>query len=148
MLTIESQTAWPQLRVNHHSCPQMTMSWPWDGVYEWKLVISCRGSLCELVFGLNLKPCPRFQEASQGWESFPHLSTVELYQARISMNQQRRRVDAVFVCLRLACMCTVAICVCASEERGCVCWAQQGACWESTVQGLSVLPVTKMWYTK
>lgn len=89
-----------------------------------------------------------FQEASQGWESFPHLNTVELYPAGISMNQQR--VDAVFVCLRLACMCTVAICVWEMWKRReresvcvCVCWAQQGACCESTVQGFSVLPLTQ-----
>lgn len=102
MLTIRKETARLRLRVNHHCCPQMTMSWPSDGVYEWKLVICCHSSLCELVFGLNLKPCPCFREASQGWESSPHLNTVELYQTRISMNQQRWRVDAVFVCLCLA----------------------------------------------
>ena len=74
-----------------------------------------------------------FQEASQGWESFPHLSTVELYPASISMNQQR--VDAVFVCLRLACMCTVAICVWEmwkrrerERESVCVCMLGSAGC--------------------
>lgn len=116
----------------------MTMSWPSDGVYEWKLPIWCRSSLCELVFGLKLKPCPCFQEASQGWESFPHLNTVELQQACISMNQQRWRVDAVSVCFCLAPhVCSSCMCMCVRE-----CVAQQG----SAVQGFSVLPLTEMWY--
>ena len=62
------------------------------------------------------------------------------------MNQQRRRVDAVFVCLRLACTAYSSY-MCAAErnrERECVRRAQQGVCWEGTAQGFSVLPLTEM----
>lgn len=145
MLTIQSTDCLTAIESYHHSCPQMTMSWRlWDTIYEWKLVISCLGSLCELMFALNLKPCPRFREASQRWERLSHLNTVELHQPILAwMNSAGVWMLWLFASASHASVQSIYVCMIWEWKRECV------------YVGLSRVPeyrpgfqcAASMWYT-